>query len=140
MIKLSRPSKNAVPSAPSLDPSVQRQRLGQLAWYRVGFGALGGILSGVLGLVTPITNSATVAESLKNNIANPNAYYGIYVAIVIYFVSYYFAKYTILKGIAPKDKNRLLTQGVGTYIMMFIFAWILFNTYNYCILFSACHV
>jgi len=91
-------------------------------------------------LLTPTVASSSVADELSKNIANPNAYYGIYVAILIYFVSYYFAKYTILKGIAPKDKNRLLTQGVGTYIMMFIFTWILFNTYNYCILFSACHV
>jgi hypothetical protein len=106
----------------------------------VGFGALGGFLSGILGLLTPIANSPSVLTSTNQIIVNPNAYYGIYIAIVIYFVSYYFAKYTILKGIAPKDKNRLFTQGIGTYIMMFIFTWILFNTYNYCILFSACHI
>ena len=90
--------------------------------------------------MTPIVNSSSVVNNTNQIIVNPNAYYGIYIAIVIYFVSYYFAKYTILKGIASKDKNRLLTQGVGTYIMMFIFTWILFNTYNYCVLFSACHI
>ncbi|MDA4111862.1 MAG: hypothetical protein OK439_04945 [Thaumarchaeota archaeon] len=137
----SRPTKNAgVPSVPPLDPSTQRQRLARLAWYRVGFGALAGFLASVLGLVTPTVASPDVITSLKNNIANPNAYYGIYIAIIIFLASYYFAKYSVLKGIAPKDKNRLITQGIGTYIMMFIFTWILFNTFNYCTLFAACHL
>jgi len=121
------------PAIPPLDPSIQRQRLGWLAWFRVGFGALAGFVAGAIGLVTP----ATITSGFS---ANQNAYYGFYIAIIVFLASYYFAKYTILKGIAPKDKNRLITQGIGSFIMMFIFTWILINTAHYCLLFSACHV
>jgi hypothetical protein len=131
----SRPTKNSgVPAIPPLDPSVQRQRLGWLAWFRVGFGALAGIIAGVAGFVTPVSVTAGLTT------ANPNAYYGFYVAIIVFLASYYFAKYSILKGIAPKDKNRLFTQGIGSFIIMFVFSWILFNTAHYCLLFSACHI
>ena len=100
----------------------------------MGFGALAGIIAGALGLVTPVS----VTDGLSN--ANPNAYYGFYIAIIVFLASYYFAKYWILKGIATKDKNRLFTQGIGSFIIMFVFTWILFNTAHYCILFSACHI
>src|SRR5579871_2369904 len=96
------------PAVPPLDPSIQRQRLGWLAWFRVGFGALAGIIAGLVGLVTP----ATVGDPLT--VANPNAYYGFYIAIFVFLASYYIAKYWIVKGIAPKDKNRLFTQGIGS--------------------------
>jgi hypothetical protein len=121
-----------------MDPSLQRVMLGRLYWIRVGFAALGGFISGMIGLVTP-TSGSNVWTQLKDNVANPNAYYGAYIAIIIFFLTYYLAKYTILKGIAPKDKNRLITQGIGSYIMMFIFTWILFNTYHFCTLLGACH-
>ncbi len=142
LAKPSKPSSNnAVPAVPPLDPSVQRRRLAWLYWIRVGFAALGGFISGIAGLVTPLASSSSdLWTNLKDNIANPNAYYGFYIAIIIYFATYYLAKYTLLKGIAPKDKNRLITQGIGSYIMMFIFSWILFNTYHFCTLLSACHV
>jgi hypothetical protein len=125
-----------------MDPSLQRRMLARLYWIRVGFGALGGVISGIAGLVTPLalSSSTTVWTELKDNVANPNAYYGFYIAIILFFATYYLAKYTILKGIAPKDKNRLITQGIGSYIMMFIFSWILFNTYHFCTLLSACHI
>jgi len=141
---MAKPSRNnnAVPAVPPLDPSLQRQRLAWLYWIRVGFAALGGFVSGVAGLVTPLTvpPSGTIWTTLKDNIANPEAYYGLYIAIFVFLFTYYLAKYTILKGIAPKDKNRLITQGIGSYIMMFIFSWILFNTYHFCTLLSACHI
>jgi hypothetical protein len=138
---LAKPTRNnALPAIPPLDPSIQRKMLGRLYWIRVGFGAVGGFLAGLAGLVTPLEPVATdIWTQLKDNVANPNAYYGLYIAVIIYFVTYYLAKYTLLKGIAPKDKNRLITQGIGSFIMMFIFTWILFNTYHFCTLLSACH-
>jgi hypothetical protein len=131
-----------VPAVPPLDPSVQRRKLAQLYWMRVGFAALAGFGSGALGLVTPLASgtSSSLWTSLKDNIANPNAYYGFYIAIFVYLLTYYMAKYTLLKGIAPKDKNRLITQGIGSYVMMFIFSWIVFNTYHFCTLLGACHI
>jgi hypothetical protein len=124
-----------------MDPSVQRRMLGYLYWIRVGFAAVGGFISGVLGLVTPLTGgSGDIWSNLKDNIANPNAYDALYIAIFLFLGTYYLAKLTILKDINPKDKNRLITQGIGSYVMMFIFSWILFNTYHFCTLLGACHI
>ncbi|MGH2638604.1 MAG: hypothetical protein ACRDF4_04900, partial [Rhabdochlamydiaceae bacterium] len=61
--------------------------------------------------------------------------------ILVYLASFYFAKYYWVKGINPKDKNKLFMQGVGSYIMMFLFVWILYNTYYYCTtIFDACRI
>lgn len=108
----------------------------------MGFAALGGAVSGMLGLVTPTSpiDTTSIWQNLKENVANPNAYDALYIAIFLFIGTYYLAKYTILKGISPKDKNRLITQGIGSYVMMFIFSWILFNTYHFCTLLNACHI
>ncbi len=99
-----------------MDPKVYRHKLTILAWGRVGLGAIAGVLSGFLGFIS-------TPPSL-----NENAYYGAYLAILVYFLSYYWAKYGILKGIDPKNKNKLITQGIGTFIMIFLFTWIVYNT------------
>jgi hypothetical protein len=117
------------PSTPPMDPALQRQRLSRLAWIRVGFGAAAGIIAGLLNFLT-----------LQPPIVNPNAYYGIYIGILVYIGSYYYARYNLVKGINPKDKNKLLTQGIGSYVIMFIFSWIMFNTYHFCTVFNACHL
>ena len=132
----SKPSKNnnnPVPAIPPLDPASQRQRLGWLAWMRMGFGALSGLVSGALGLVSPLTLSSTVQF-------NDNAWYGVYIAIFVYIITYYIAKYTILKGIAQKDRNALFTKGIGSYVMVFLFTWIIINTFHYCTMYAACKI
>jgi zinc transporter ZupT len=100
-----------------MDPKLYRHKLNLMAWTRVGLGGLAGLLSGMLGFITVGSTST-----------NMNAYYGAYVAIFVYIASYYLAKYYILTGIDRKFRNKLVTQGIGTYIMMFLFVWILYNT------------
>lgn len=112
-----------------MDPARQRSRLALLAWLRVGFGALSGLIAGVLQFVT------TTPETV-----NSNAYYGIYIAVIVYIASYYLARNVLVKGIATKDRNKLFTQGIGSFIMMFLFVWIMYNTYNYCILYHSCFI
>jgi hypothetical protein len=118
-----------VPSLPPMDPALQRQKLSLLAWLRVGFGAAAGLIAGLLNFLT-----------LQPPTVNPNAYNGIIIGFLIYFGSFYFAKYNLVKGINPKDKNKLITQGIGSYIIMFIFSWIMFNTYHTCAVFNVCHL
>ncbi len=126
----SRPPNKPVPSTgPTIDPSLQRHKLSLLAWYRVGFGAVSGAIAGLLNLVTFTVDKI-----------NPNAYYGIYIGILVYIGSYYLAKYGLLQGINPKDKNKLVTQGIGSFTIMFIFSWILFSTYHACMTFAVCHI
>lgn len=112
-----------------MDPSLQRQKLARLAWIRVGLGAIAGSISGFLNLVT-----------LQPNVTNQNAYWGLWVGVLIYIGSYYLAKYNLVRGINAKDRNKLFTQGIGSFIIMFIFTWILTSTYHACVVFAACHL
>jgi hypothetical protein len=99
-----------------MDPKVYKHRLAILAWGRMGLGVIAGVLSGSMGFISsPIG-------------LNENAYYGAYLGVLFYFLSYYWAKYSVLKGIDPKNKNKLITQGIGTFIMIFLFTWIVYNT------------
>ena len=117
-------SKNPKDNDPSLpiselpaDPSVLRRKLQLLAWTRVGLGALAGLLAGILPFATP---SATTFNS--------NSYADVYIAVFVYVASYYFAKYSMKIPLPYKDRNKLITQGIGGFIMLFLFTWILYNT------------
>ncbi|HKW04129.1 MAG TPA: hypothetical protein VJN71_02405, partial [Nitrososphaerales archaeon] len=91
-----------------------------LAWMRVGLGALAGVAAGMIGFVS--TSPPNV---------DPNAYYGFYVAFLVYIASYYIARYPFGLGIMQKDRTKMITQGIGSYIMMFLFFWIIYNTALY---------
>lgn len=105
---------------PPLDPKLLRYKLQMLAWIRVGLGIASGLLSGMLGTYYSVGQTITF---------NPNSYTGLYVAFFVYVGSYYLGKYGLGIVLPQKDKNKLITQGIGGFIMMFLFFWILYNTY-----------
>ncbi len=105
-------------SQPPVDRAILRHQLQILAWIRVGLGALSGLVAGLL----PFT-AYPVSQF------NSNSYAGIYFAVFIYIGSYYLAKYGLAIHLPYKDRNKLITQGIGGFIMMFIFIWILYATY-----------
>jgi hypothetical protein len=80
-------------------------------WVRVALGVLTGMLAGLLGFVSP----------------NPQAYLGIFVAIAVYILSVVFAR-TMAGNVQKTERNKLFTAGLGGYIMLFLFAWVLYNT------------
>jgi len=80
-------------------------------WVRVVLGVLTGTLAGLLGFVSP----------------NPQAYLGVFVAIAVYILSVVFAR-TVVGNVQQSDRNKLFTAGLGGYIMLFLFVWILYNT------------
>ena len=86
----------------------------------MGLGAIAGIVAGVAGFT-----------SLDTSSPNPNAYYGFYIAFFVYIASYYLAKYPLGLSIMQKDRTKMITQGIGSYIMMFLFLWIVYNTLLY---------
>jgi membrane protein insertase Oxa1/YidC/SpoIIIJ len=100
-----------------MDPRVRRKRLSFLAWFRAGLGAIAGLISGILGLL-----------SLNPPSVNVNAYNGILVAMIVYIASFYIVKYVFKMQLPDADKNKLATQGIFGYIMLFLFVWFLYNT------------
>ncbi len=118
---------NAPPpgSEPPFDRAFVRHQLQILAWIRVGLGALSGFIAGIL----PFNTNPGLSFS-------SNSYADIYIAVFIYIPSYYLAKYGMGIHLPYKDRNKLITQGIGGFIMMFLFIWFLYSTYCFSVHYS----
>jgi len=81
----------------------------KLFWLRVCFALLGGSLSGVM------------------NFANETAIYGVSLIALLYVLSYLVGKNIMLAN-RNVERNTLLFSGIGTYIMLSLFTWILYYT------------
>ena len=82
----------------------------KLYWLRVGFGVLAGFLS--------------------NWIFSPTLDYtdGILVGVIVYLGSYYVARYAWYRTLDRKDTGKLYSTGIGVFVMIFLFTWILLYT------------
>ncbi len=85
--------------------------LDKVFWIRVAIGALTGLL---LGLLTAVVG-----------IGGENV---IFIGILMYILTYYLARFTVSAQIPPKEARKLVTTGLGSYIMLVLFIWILVNT------------
>ena len=80
----------------------------KLYWLRAGFAAVGGTLSALL--------------------VGVNYFDGISLGILMYLVSYYVPLLTWYRG-QPKDvQGKVYTTGIGTFVLVFLFSWILLFT------------
>ncbi len=85
----------------------------KLYWFRIGFGVVAGVLADVVsGLDT--------ANALWN---------GMTVGIAFYLLTYYAARYVLYRGLGKEHFSKMYTTGVGSFIMAFLFTWILLFTY-----------
>ncbi len=83
----------------------------KIFWLRVVFGIFTGLILSVLTITT--------------NFAGQN---GILFAILMYITSYYIARIKFSSEIPLKDSRKIFTTGLGSFIMLFLFTWILLNT------------
>ncbi len=80
----------------------------RIFWVRVGFGVLTGALSDLL---------------FYSDYASAIAF-----AVTIYVVTFYLVK-TLWGGkMKPEDQRKLYTAGTGSYVLLFLFFWILLFT------------
>ena len=84
----------------------------QIFWFRVIMGITVGIVSGIFGFVS---------DSSAN---------GILLAAAVYIPTYYYARYLLPELVGTKQYYKLLTTGLWNYIMIFLFTWILYNTFS----------
>jgi hypothetical protein len=77
-------------------------------WLRAGFGALGGMIS-ALFLGTDYS-------------------LGLSLGILMYLGSYYIPLLTWYKGQPREIQGKIYTTGIGTFILVFLFSWILLFT------------
>ncbi|MGD0329461.1 MAG: hypothetical protein ABSB40_03325 [Nitrososphaeria archaeon] len=81
----------------------------KLFWTRVIFAALSGFVSGIM------------------KFSGSTAFDGVGTIIFMYILSYFIGEAFIFKG-KKVSRNTLILTGIGTFIMMSLFMWILFYT------------
>lgn len=86
--------------------------LEKVFWIRIGFAIAAGLVAGLLGF-----------SSINGNGIN-----GILIGFSFYIISYIVMRGLYIRKILPTDRNKLITTGLGSYIFMFLFVWILYNT------------
>ncbi|MCP8323883.1 MAG: hypothetical protein L6N96_06890 [Candidatus Methylarchaceae archaeon HK02M2] len=82
----------------------------QLFWTRAFLGMATGFLSGIMGFL------------------GNEAYKGLLLAIIAYIISYFMAKYVIKLNLSKKESHKILTTGIGSFIALWLFTWIVYNT------------
>jgi hypothetical protein len=85
--------------------------LDKVFWVRASMGVISGA---ILGFVTHFTG-----------LSGTN---GILFAMLMYILSYYIARFTAGTEIPQKDTRKLVTSGLGSFILLFLFVWILITT------------
>jgi hypothetical protein len=80
----------------------------KLYWSRIGLAALAGFL------VEVIVGTDYVS--------------GISIGILFYLISYYLARFAWYRGLGREVQGKVYSTGVGGFIMIFLFTWILFFT------------
>lgn len=109
------PAKDMPPEEPRVtetDESRIKHGLNKVFWLRVGLGISAGIISAIFG--SPLEVSQRM-------------FIGFGMMIVLFIVSYGIAK-SFRVPLLPSDKRKLVTTGIGSYFLMFLFSWILINT------------
>jgi len=53
---------------------------------------------------------------------------GVSIGILFYLISYYLARFTWYKGMGREGQGKVYTTGIGGYVMIFLFTWMLFFT------------
>ncbi len=85
--------------------------LDKVFWMRAAVGALTGLFLGLL----------TVFAGLSGE-------NGIFIGMLTYILTYYWARFTVSAQIPPKEARKIVTTGLGSFIMLVLFIWILVNT------------
>ena len=82
-------------------------------WIRVAFGVISGFSAGLLGFTSD----------------NPDANMGIFFGISMYLLSTAIVRQIFLSKIKEGERLKLFTTGIGSFIGLFIFSWIIYNTF-----------
>ncbi|MFQ5940515.1 MAG: hypothetical protein ACE5KA_02295 [Nitrososphaerales archaeon] len=85
----------------------------KIFWMRIGFGIIAGIVAGAVGYLS----------------FNPEAFKGIGIGFMIYFASYIVARFFMGRNLPPTDYRKMVTTGMAGYVFMFMFVWIMYNTF-----------
>jgi len=101
--------------------------LDKIYWLRTGLGVVVGVsaelLTGCKVLVPPPTSGGACVNGLS-----PDYSTGILLGLFVYLATFYVLKWTVGKGFEKDQQRKLYTTGVGGYLMLFVFSWVLLYT------------
>ncbi len=80
----------------------------KLFWFRSGLGAVTGVLA--------------------QFIFGSDYYNGVVLGLLVYLLSYYFARFVWGKNVTKQEMAKLYTSGIGTFVMLYLFFWLLLFT------------
>ena len=83
----------------------------KIFWLRAFFGISTGLILGILSVRTDFNGSI-----------------GVFFAFLMYMVSYYIVRIKFAPELPVKDSRKIITTGLGSFVMLFLFTWILINT------------
>ena len=109
------PTKDGPPEATrpaEAEESKIKKGLDKIFWLRVGLGILAGTLSAIMG--SPMQHH--------------RGFLGLGIVIVLFIISCAIAK-SLRVPLPSSDKRKLIMTGIGSYFLMFLFSWILVNTF-----------
>ncbi len=119
--ELVKEENNEIPETESSDPtpivnqegkSEKDKKLDRLFWLRVGFAVIAG----------------TLATFLFEDIQGEERRWASIAFMIIMFIVTIFIAKSMNMQLPSSDKKKIVTQGIGSYIFLYLFVWILTYT------------
>jgi len=108
------PVDTSTPPVSSQEELLTKKRTNVLFWMRIAFALIGGAI-------------ATFAfDTIEDS--EEKRWTSIIFMIVLFVVTCVIAKYGIKTNFSRADRKKLVTTGIGSYIFLYLFAWILSYT------------
>ena len=109
-----KPVDTSTPPVSSQEEILTKKRTNVLFWMRIAFALIGGAI-------------ATFAfEGIEDS--EEKRWTSIIFMIVLFVATCVIAKYGIKTNFSRADRKKLVTTGIGSYIFLYLFAWILSYT------------
>lgn len=105
-------SNDSIPTVNQDGKSEKDKKLDQLFWLRVGFAVIAGTLA------------TFIFEDIEGE---ERRWASIAFMIIMFIVTIFIAK-SMKMQLPSSDKKKIVTQGIGSYIFLYLFVWILTYT------------
>lgn len=110
------PTNDSIPETEPVDTedelSRRKRLLDRLFWIRIGLASVGGV----------------VATFLFESIEGEERRWASIVFMIMIFVASALIGKGMKIGLPPSDRKKLITTGIGTYVFVYLFMWILSYT------------
>ncbi len=98
----------------------------KMFWIRAALGVVGGSLAELLtGCKVQVTGPGAGA-CVGGAVADYST--GILLGLALFLGSYYLFRVTMAKRLTKEEMGKIYTTGAGTFLLLFVFSWILLYT------------